>query len=111
MINNLNSTEGLKEDIAPVLQIIFNSSLNTGFFPSTFLKNTNLFLYKGGDNKDPAQYRSIVVQNPVLKVFCKILQARLAPRMENIQLVPSYMWYNQTSFGPPNNKEYRKKIA
>ena len=74
----------LKEDIAPVLQIIFNSSLNTGIFPSRFLKNTNVFLYKGGDTKDPSQYRSIVVQNPVLKVFCKILQSRLAPRMEKI---------------------------
>ena len=20
------------------------------------------------------------------------------------------MWYNQTSFGPPNNKEYRKRL-
>ena len=74
----------LKEDIAPVLQSIFNSSLNTGIFPTRFLKNTNVFLYKGGDAKDPAQYRSIVVQNPVLKVFCKILQTRLAPRLEKI---------------------------
>lgn len=52
--------KSLKDDITPVLQIISNSSLNTGIFPNRFLKNTNVFLYKGGDNKDPAQYRRIV---------------------------------------------------
>ena len=48
------------------------------------------FIYKKGDAKDPNNYRSICIQNPILKVFCLILSQRLNIHVEKEFLLPEF---------------------
>ena len=48
---------------------------------------------------------------PHLKGFIFVKPNFLGRNCPNIQQIPSYMWFNLTSFGPPNKKEFRNKIA
>ena len=61
---------------------LFNNSFTSGLFPKQFLTSHNIFLYKKGDKEDPRNYRAIAIQNPVLKVFCKILHKRLVSQLD-----------------------------
>ena len=72
----------LSKELIPILLVLFNNSLASGKFPKQFLKNHNIFLYKKGDKDDPKNYRAIAIQNPVLKVFCKILHNRLVFQLD-----------------------------
>ena len=72
----------LGRELNPILLALFNNSLTSAMFPKQFLTNHKIFLYKKGDKKDPKNYQAIAIQNPVLKVFCKILHKRLVSQLD-----------------------------
>lgn len=78
-IDGFNQTylKAIAGSLSPILKVIFNNSFTFGCFPRSFLRNRDIFIHKGGDVEDANNYRSIVLQNPVPKVYTKILQSRM----------------------------------
>jgi len=51
------------------------------------------FLHKGkGSKSEPGNYRSINVQNPLMKIFCSILASRLSEFAEMTNLLPCFQF-------------------
>ena len=55
--------------IAPVLQVIYSQSYQTGILPSNWLTANIVPVYKKGDKSIPANYRPI----PLTSVCCKTM--------------------------------------
>ena len=53
----------------------------------------------------------IILQLPHLRNMKLVKEDFKGKSTPTIQKVPSYMWLNQISYSPPNNPEYRRKIA
>ena len=79
----------MKKEICAPLTRIFNNVLSHGLFPDMWLETAMFFLHKKGDKEDPNNYRSICIQNPILKCFCHILAERLCEYAEAQKLIPN----------------------
>ena len=67
----------LHKELAPILQLIFQRSLNTGKLPD-ILKEANVSpIFKKEEKSDPSNYRPI----PLTCVLCKVLEHIVASRM------------------------------
>ena len=65
------------KELAPILQLIFQRSIDTGKLPD-ILKEANVSpIYKKGDKSDPSDYRPI----SLTCVLCKILEHIVASSM------------------------------
>ena len=94
------STSGLSpDDIKQLVEIkepllkVYNNALRYGKFPETkWLETTIFFLYKKGELDDPNNYRSINIQNPLLKFLTCILSKRLSKYAEEEGLLPTFQF-------------------
>ena len=64
-------------DIAPSLTLLFNISINTGCFPSTWKLAKISPLFKKGDKQDPSNYRPISVIPTISKLLEKAVHMQL----------------------------------
>jgi hypothetical protein len=63
--------------IVPMLYTLFNQIIESGEFPNEWGKAIIIPIHKGGDVKNPGNYRGISLLSCVSKVFTKILNNRL----------------------------------
>ena len=76
----IKSTKNL---LLPLYLKLFNSVLDTGFIPDTWLEGTIIPIYKNkGDPKDPNNYRPITILSCLGKLFTSILNNRLTTFLE-----------------------------
>ena len=78
----------IEVEIIPILVIIFNHGLWFGELGSDVLRNHFFFIHKTGDINDPKNYRSISIQNPILKLLMKILNNRIMEFVETTNMLP-----------------------
>ena len=71
-----------------ILTSIFNHMLDTGTFPELWMKSACIFLFKKGCKSDPNNYRTICIQNAFMKLFGKIMSARITKYQEFHKIVP-----------------------
>ena len=84
----------LDTSITPFLRQIFNDIL-LGYLsvPLKWLEASMFFIYKGsGDKMDPEKYRTICVQNPILKALMATIKCRLDNYAEANSLYPTYQF-------------------
>ena len=67
----------IKEEIAPILKIIINQSIETGIFPEKLKDAKVLPIYKKGDNYLFENYRPISLLSSVSKVFERVMHNQL----------------------------------
>ena len=75
--------KSLCNELAPLLVPIFNAVLERGSFPSQWTSSVFFFLHKKGAMNDPSNYRSIAVEDPVLKIFSTAIYSRLFLYLES----------------------------
>ena len=80
----------LGNNLVTILRLIFNKAISTGRMLEKFLNNHFFFIHKAGDVKDPKNYRSICVQNPILKIFMKILNNKIIEMLEAENTLPNF---------------------
>ena len=65
-------------ELAPILCRIFNDTLHNGTaFPKQWMSSVFFFLHKKGSQDDPANYRSLAIEDPIFKIFTSALCSRL----------------------------------
>ena len=85
--NDIKKIQGIRV----LLVDIFNHALETGSFPTDiWLESAIFFLYKKGEMDDPDNYRSINIQNPILKILTCLLAKRLSLYAEEQCLLPDF---------------------
>ena len=77
----------LKDQIAPVLKVIFEISLNTGQVPQDWTSVNVAPLYKKGDKSLPANYRPISLTCIVCKMLEHIVASNVVKHMDNNNLM------------------------
>jgi len=78
--------------LLPFLMTILNNSFRTFDFPTRFLESSVFFLHKKGSKQDPNNYRSIVLENPFLKLLTSILTVRISTFTEQNDLLPTWQF-------------------
>ena len=76
----------LKDQVAPILLIIFQQSLNTGQIPSDWKKAIVTPLFKKDDKCDPANYRLILLTC----ICCKLIEHILHQTLQSISTAITY---------------------
>ena len=66
---NVKILRELQDILAPILEVIFNHSLNTGIVPSDWKMANIMPLFKKGDRSQPNNYRPISLTSIVSKLF------------------------------------------
>lgn len=74
--------------LSTVLTSIYNYMLETGTFPEKWMKIACIFIFKKGSKSDPNNYRTICIQNAFMKLFGKILNARMTKFQEVHNIIP-----------------------
>ena len=64
------------------LQAILNVCWEEEFIPADWMESIVIPLHKGGDSGDIGNYQEITLGSHIGKVFCSVLNARLAEVME-----------------------------
>ena len=81
----------LAVDLTPLLVPIFNSIITENSnFPRQWLSSVFFFLHKKGALNDPGNYRSLAIEDPILKIFSTALYLRLSYYCESNDLLPTY---------------------
>ncbi|KAK3103091.1 hypothetical protein FSP39_016377 [Pinctada imbricata] len=78
-LDNINNEMiKISQDVCLVTyQKIFNKILNTGIFPSKWSKGYITPIHKAGNASDPNNYRGIIINSCLSKVFTSIINDRL----------------------------------
>ena len=63
--------------MTPVFNVLFNSILRTGQYPSQWCKGFIIPIFKNGDPMYPNNYRGITILNALSKLFNTIMNNRL----------------------------------
>lgn len=72
--------EMLSADVStlkPVLNVLFNSIFDSGYYPSIWKLGIIVPIFKKGDKMDPQNYRGITLLSCLAKLFSRILNNRL----------------------------------
>ena len=87
----------LHAELAPILQVIFQKSLDSGKLPHIWKEANVSPIFKKGDKSDPANYRPI----SLTCVLCKVLEHIVASNLTslNIWLIPTYYLCCNTGSG------------
>ena len=72
----------LATDIAPILTIIFQSSINTGVVPSDWRDANVSPIYKKGTHYDPANYRPVSLTSVPCKILEHVVTSALMTHLE-----------------------------
>lgn len=75
---------GSVDSIASPLKLIFNSSLTSGIFPSSWKSSYIIPIFKSGDKGDMTNYRGIAKLSAIPKLFEKLLCEKTTPLMCDI---------------------------
>ena len=67
----------LREEIAPIIQVIFERSIKTGKLPSEWCRARVRPIFKKGDKSSPANYRPI----SLTCILCKVLEHIMASHL------------------------------
>ena len=81
--------------IAPTVSMLFNNSLSEGIFPECFKTAKIIPIFKSGDSNSTANYRPISMLTFLLKMFEKLMGARL----DSYQKSNNILCTNQFGFG------------
>lgn len=83
----------LADDLAPLLSIVFNGFLeNPGKFPESWLSTIFFLIHKKGTFTDPSNYRSLAIEDPLLKIFSTCLYNRISDYAESNKLLPDFQF-------------------
>jgi hypothetical protein len=74
----------------PALKKLFNTILSSGIYPTAWSESWVTPIHKGGDHMDPNRYRGISVMSCMGKLFCSILNNRLANFIQKYELGNKY---------------------
>ena len=81
----------LCDAITPLLRRVFNEVLQTREkFPHKWMTTIFFFLHKKGSLQDPANYRSLAIEEPILKIFTSIICNRLERYCEDNNALPTF---------------------
>ena len=67
----------LREEIAPVIHLLFQKSISTGKIPSDWTKGSVSPVFKKGSKSDPANYRPI----SLTCILCKVMEHIIASKL------------------------------
>ena len=94
-VNNISPKEikPIAKELSPWLVEIFNYCLkNSSSLPQCWMSIIFFFTHKKGTFNDPSNYRSLAIEDPVLKIFMTCLYNRLAPFSESTGLLPPFQF-------------------
>ena len=77
----------LREEIAPILQVLFESSLRTGKLPMDWCRALVTSIFKKEDKSSAANYRPISLTCILCKVLEHIIASNLVKHMDKHDLV------------------------
>ena len=79
--------------LAPILTYIFNAALkDETSLADEWLSSMFFFVHKNGPCDDPANYRSLAIEDPILKIFTSFLCNRLNEFCEKRSLLPAFQF-------------------
>ena len=76
--------KGCRNEFTPVLQQIFNISLQSGTFPKSWKESYIIPISKGGDGTNKDNYRPVTIVNCCSKVFEQIVHNYLAFHLKSV---------------------------
>ena len=78
------------EDLAPFVNVMINTSIKTGTYPTLFKEAIVVPVFKGGrkDKEDPASYRPISVLPALSKVLETIVVEQFLDYLDEYNLLP-----------------------
>ena len=80
-------------NLSPLLVRIYNEVLSKdGYFPEHWLTSILFFLHKKGAVNDPSNFRSLAIEDPILKIFTAILRSRLSEYCEKMDILPTFQF-------------------
>lgn len=82
--------KALGYDLVKILSKVYNDAMKNGKLDEKFLNNHFSFIHKTGDITDPKNYRSISIQNPILKILMKILNNKIMNMLELDNKLPNF---------------------
>ena len=78
------ANKALKTDvIAPILQVIFQQSLDSGILPSDWKKANATPLFKKGSRSEPSNYRPVSLTSVSCKILEHVFDSQLMKHIEN----------------------------
>ena len=79
--------------LVPFLLKVYNAVLTENIcFPSEWLSSVFFFLHKKGSTKDPSNFRSLAIENPLAKIFTWLINRRLCTYAEESGILPDYQF-------------------
>ena len=89
--------------LATFLTPIFNDILSLQIpFPQQWLNSVLFFLYKKGEQDDPNNYRSLAIEDPIMKIFMGLLNKRLTRFAEISNLLPTFQFGFRANHSAPS---------
>ena len=77
----------IKNELSPLLTIIFNRCLNYGIFPDSFKIVKVLPLYKGGDKLNVENFRTISLLPQLSKILEKLIKVRFTSYINKYNII------------------------
>lgn len=79
--------------LATFLKPVFNDIMAMKVeFPEIWLDTVMFYLHKKGPTNNPSNYRSLAIENPLLKIFMYLLNARLTLFAESENILPEFQF-------------------
>ena len=95
--------KNVAEVLVPFLVKAYNDILSEkSRFPTEWLSTVFFFLHKKGSTSDPSNYRSLAIENPLLKVFTWLLNIRLSKYAEDGDILPDFQFGFRHSRSAPS---------
>ena len=84
--------KALKNEIAAPLNLIINTSINTGKYPTEWKTSKVIPLFKANDKDLVSNYRPISLQNVLSKVLERTVKEQVTAYLEREQLLPPHQF-------------------
>ena len=78
--------------LAPILEKLFNLSINSGVYPSNLKIAKVIPIFKKGNSTSVNNYRPISILSPINKIFEKILYAKLIKYIDKSKILYKYQF-------------------
>ena len=79
-----------KNEIAPALSLLWQKSIDTGEIPSKLLTQCIIPIFKKDNRSLPSNYRPISLTSHLIKIFERILRAKITEHLEKHQLITKH---------------------